>query len=175
MLSIKNILLVFVMLILNFQSAHSEAKIRYIDVDFVVNNSLVGKSLISQLNKLNKKDKDLFLNIEAKLTKTEKEIISQKNVITKEDYQNRIKDFNNQLRKFKDDVRLAGNNLNIKKNNAQIKIFDQVTVLLEEYVKKNSITLLISKKSVVIGVSKNDITNDIVDILNKKIKKINIE
>ena len=167
MLSIKNILLVFVMLILNFQSAHSEAKIRYIDVDFVVNNSLVGKSLISQLNKLNKKDKDLFLNIEAKLTKTEKEIISQKNVITKEDYQNRIKD--------KDDVRLAGNNLNIKKNNAQIKIFDQVTVLLEEYVKKNSITLLISKKSVVIGVSKNDITNDIVDILNKKIKKINIE
>ena len=40
---------------------------------------------------------------------------------------------------------------------------------------KNSISMIVEKKSIIIGKSELNITNDILDLLNKKIKNIDLQ
>tara|TARA_Y100001970_G_C13590430_1_gene535276 strand:+ start:56 stop:202 length:147 start_codon:yes stop_codon:yes gene_type:complete len=46
---------------------------------------------------------------------------------------------------------------------------------LAEYSTKNKISLIMEKKNVVIGKSELDITKNILELLNKKIKKVELK
>ena len=52
-----------------------------------MNNSIAGKSITSQLENNHKKNISKFKKIEDELKKNEAEIISQKNVISKEEFE----------------------------------------------------------------------------------------
>ena len=45
---------------------------------------------------------------------------------------------------------------------------------MTEYTKKNSISLVITKQSIIIGKTELDVTNDILELLNKKITKLEL-
>ena len=51
------------------------------------------------------------------------------------------------------------------------KLLKLINPILEEYSSKNSISILLHKKDIVIGSTKLDITPTILDLVNKKIKK----
>ncbi len=46
---------------------------------------------------------------------------------------------------------------------------------MTEYSKKNSISLVITKQSIIIGKTELDVTNDILELLNKKITKLELK
>ena len=88
----------------------------------------------------------------------------------------------------------AGNFLNEDKNNLNLKIksnpkdtklmadiksekliLDILNLILSEYSAKNSISLIIDKKNIIIGKSELDVTNQIMELLNKKIKKVDLK
>ena len=46
--------------------------------------------------------------------------------------------------------------------------------ILKEYAEKNSISLILQKKNIVMGKKEIEITNEILSIANKKIKEIKI-
>ena len=58
---------------------------------------------------------------------------------------------------------------------SQAEFIKQLNPIFVEYSKKNSISMLIQKKNIIIGKTELDVTQDILDIVNKKIKKINIK
>ena len=51
----------------------------------------------------------------------------------------------------------------------------KLTPILEEYSKKNSIRIIVQKKHIVMGSKEDDITNDILDLVNKKVKSIKVD
>jgi outer membrane protein len=55
------------------------------------------------------------------------------------------------------------------------KIFQEINPILTEYSKKNSISMIVQKKYIVVGKSELNITQDILDQLNNKIKKIELK
>ena len=59
----------------------------------------------------------------------------------------------------------------IKKNAAIKWIFKKINPLLQEYMEKNSIDIVLDKKNVFMAKSQIDITKDILDLINKKINK----
>ena len=56
---------------------------------------------------------------------------------------------------------------NEQKKNYTSKILKILNPLITEYVEKNKITLVIDKKNILIGINNLDITNNILEILNK--------
>ena len=58
--------------------------------------------------------------------------------------------------------------------NALTSLLKKLTPILEEYSKKNSIRIIVQKKHIVMGKKEDDITNEILDLVNKKIKNIKI-
>ena len=141
-----------------------------IDLDYVFKNSNVGKKIsetsISKKEALIKEKN----KIEAKLEKQKNDIMSKKNVLDKKEFeekvishQKEIKDYqikmNNDLKKVNDEF--IKNNIEFKK---------KVDQLLIKYSKENNIDLIVSKNSVVLSNTKIDMTKQILEIVNNKIK-----
>ena len=141
-----------------------------IDLDYVFKNSNIGKKIsetsISKKEALIKEKN----KIEAKLEKQKNDIMSKKNVLDKKEFeakvishQKEVKDYqikmNNDLKKVNDEF--------IKKN---IEFKKKVDQLLIEYSKENNIDLIVSKNSVVLSNTKIDMTKQILEIVNNKIK-----
>ena len=55
-----------------------------------------------------------------------------------------------------------------------MKTASKLSPILEEYAKKNSISLILQKKNIVMGKKEIEITNEILEITNNQIKNINI-
>ena len=62
--------------------ALSNNNIYYLDIDYLMNNSLAGKSIIKKLDEKTKFNKKKFEEIEKNLQTEERNIISKKNILS---------------------------------------------------------------------------------------------
>tara|TARA_B100000795_G_C22765124_1_gene425363 strand:- start:832 stop:1254 length:423 start_codon:yes stop_codon:yes gene_type:complete len=140
-----------------------------------MSNSLAGKSLYEQLNKYKKTNNEKLIIIEKNLQAEESKISSQKNVLDPKEYIKKI----NQLKKDISEYQVLRKKTINKNNNNEIKakslFFDNLDIILAEYSKINSISIIMYKKNVIIAKTELDITSDILKILNKKIKSIKLK
>ena len=155
--------------------ALSNNNIYFIDIDFIMNNSLAGKSIIKELNEINKSSQNKFKKIEKNLLDEEKKIISKKNILSKQEYLKEAELFKKKVEDYKLSRNKKINDISVMKNNSQKKLTEILTPILAEYAKKNSISYIIPKQNIIIGKSELDLTKAIIEILNSKIKKINLQ
>ena len=168
------LLLIFFIFFSKISLSH-EKTIVYIDLNKIMNNSIAGKSISSQLENNHKKNISKFKNIEEELKKEEAEIISQKNVITKEEFEKKIIDLRDKANKFRKERNGNINNLNNQRLEATSKMITLIRPILSEFSDKNSISLIIDKKNIIIGKTLLDITDDILKIVDEKIGKIQFD
>ena len=83
-------LIIFFVIIFYSNIAIANDKIYYIDIDTLMNNSLAGKSIAKQLNKNDKSNNENFKKLEENLKNEETKLISQKNILKKDEYQKKL-------------------------------------------------------------------------------------
>ena len=174
-MKIRSLLLLIFFIFFSKISLSHEKSIVYIDLNKIMNNSIAGKSITSQLENNHKKNISKFKVIEEELKKEEAEIISQKNVITKEEFEKKIIDLRNKANKFRKERSNNINNLNNQRLEATAKMITLIRPILSEYSDKNSISLIVDKKYIIIGKTVLDITADILKMVNEKIGKIKLD
>ena len=174
-MKIRSLLLLIFFIFFSKISLSHEKTIVYIDLNKIMNNSIAGKSITSELENSHKKNISKFKNIEEELKKEEAEIISQKNVITKEEFEKKIIDLRDKANKFRKERNNNINNLNNQRLEATSKMITLVRPILSEFSDKNSISLIIDKKNIIIGKTLLDITDDILKIVDEKIGKIQLD
>ena len=121
----------------------------------------------TSISKFKKKEKDI---IEKK-----KKLISQKNVLSKEEFEKKIKDLRNDISNYQKDRNKTSNEITKSRIKASTKLIKKLTPILEEYSKKNSIRIIVQKKHIVMGKKEDDITKDILELVNQKVKNIKID
>ena len=153
----------------------SSEKIVYLDVEKIMQESTAGKSIIAQLKKKRESSISKFKKREKEIFDNEKKLISQKNVLSKEEFQSKLKDLRNDISNYQKDRNKASNEISKSRIKASTKLISKLTPILEEYSKKNSIRIIVQKKNIVMGKKEDDITKDILDLFNKEIKNIKID
>ena len=162
--------------ILIFSSSYAEEqKIVYLNVDMIMQQSIAGKSIKSQLKELHKKNLEKFKKNDEILKNKEKKIIAQKNILNQEDFQKEIRSLRTEIINFQKEQVKARDDINKLRIGATNKLISKLSPILEEYAKKNSISLILQKKNIVIGKKEMEITNEILEITNKEIKNIKIK
>ena len=174
-MKIRSLLLLIFFIFFSKISLSHEKSIVYIDLNKIMSNSIAGISITSQLENNHKKNISKFKNIEEELKKEEAEIISQKNVITKKEFEKKIIDLRDKANKFRKERNNNINNLNNQRLEATSKMITLVRPILSEFSDKNSISLIIDKKNIIIGKTLLDITDDILIIIDEKIGKIQLD
>ena len=125
------------------QQSNLYAEIFYVDIDKIINQTDVGKYINDEFKKLKKENDTKNLEIKNELKKREENLISQKNILD-------ANEFNNKLKKFSQDVDNF-NQLNNKTNrNLQNKLIDNksnflklIEPILLDYVDENNINYLL--------------------------------
>ena len=165
-------------LILLFQTglshALAESKVAFIDMQYIMDNSLAGKSLKKQLENLHKKNLDSFKKEEDILKKKEQDVLSKKNILSKEDFQEEISNLRNKVKNYQAERNEKINSLTKKRLSSMETIIKNLSPILAEYSKENNISIIMDKKNIIVGKTELDITKKILVLLDKKIKKIKL-
>ena len=155
-------------------SAKSENNIpvKYIDMNRIVNDSVVGKKIKEVIMSDRKKLNDKHSNLEKKLEKQKNEILAKKNILSDEEFKNEVGKHQEsvskyQLQRKQDLEKMSQKNIKLSRN-----FMMKVDKIVIDYSKKNSIDLLLKKDALIVSNSSLDITNDILTEVNKNIKKI---
>ena len=155
--------------------AISQEKIVFFDIDNILNNSIAGKKILHYLDEINKNNISNLKKNELEIKNSEKKLLSKKNLINEEKFNNEIKLIETKIREFK----LLKQNLTSefikKKENEILKFINLVNPIIEKYMKENNIGLVLDKKNVFIAKSNYDITSILLDIINKEIKDYSIK
>jgi len=151
-------------------NVYSQDNIVFLDVQYIIDNSEIGKFYKDEIKKIQDIKKSELINIEENIKNKETEINNQKNILKKEEIDKKVKDLN----KFVKNYQIQRNNFNkeISKNKKDysIKILNILNPLLTKYVEKNNIKLVVEKKNILVGIKSLDITSDILKILNEETK-----
>ena len=153
----------------------SKDNIYYIDMEFLMKNSLAGKSIIKILDEKNKSSQKIFQNSEKNLKSEETKIISKKNILSEQEYIKERQIFAKKVADYNLSQNNMINNFSRLKIKAQNIFINSLTPILTEYAEKNSISYIIPKKNIIIGKTELDLTKTILEILNLKIKNIKLQ
>ena len=171
----KRLLLIFLSFFLFWNIVIAEnSKVVYVDVDKIINQSIAGKSVTKQITNINSKNTSKFKKREKELIEIENRIIKKKNILSKDDFEKQAKALNSDVANFKQEINKSRKELAQKKLEATKKILNVLNSILSEYSVKNSISLIIQKKNIVIGKSELDITKPVLELVNAKIKSVKL-
>ena len=172
----KLLRLFFIILIfqINFSYTSAESNVAFVDMQYLMDKSLAGQSLKKQLENLHKKNLDYFKKEEDFLKKKEQEVISKKNILSKEDFQEEISGLREKVKKYQNERNEKINSLTKKRLSSMETIIKNLSPILAEYSKENNISIIMDKKNIIVGKTELDITKKILVLLDKKIKKIKL-
>ena len=132
-----------------------EQKIVYLNIEKIMQNSIAGKSIKKQLENLYNKDLEKFKKNDETLKNKEKKLITQKNILSQEDFQKELTILRSEIINFQKDQVRARENINKLRREATGKLISKLSPILQEYAKKNSISLILQKKKHYHGKKRN--------------------
>jgi len=140
--------------------------IAFIDLNFIINNSIIGKKIIEKLESTNNKNLDL-LKKEQKLLNDEKdEIEKTKNILSKEEIDKKILSFNDKLQNFNKKQDLMSKQFKELKQNEMSALLDIINPIIEKYMIENNIDLMLKKENVYISKTEYDASDIIINLIN---------
>ena len=170
MIKFKRIFILFSSYIFLLVNASADTKVAYIDIEYILSNSNPGKNLIKKLNLIENEKKEKFNSEEIKLKEEENKIIASKSIITEEQLKKDINEFQKKIENYKKIKSDEINTLKKNRNSELSKLLDLINPIIKDYMTDNSISMVIDKKNIYIADKNFDITENIIDIINKKIK-----
>ena len=171
---LKKFLIINFFLIIFTLSYADEQKIVYLNVDKIMQQSIAGKSIKKQLENLYNKNLEKFKINDELLKNKEKKLIAQKNILSQEDFQKELTSLRKEIINFQKEQVKARDDINKLRIGATNKLISQLSPILQEYAKNNSVSLILQKKNIVMGKKEIEITDEILEITNKEIKNIKI-
>ena len=167
------ILSVIALSITNFSIVR--ANIVFVDLDKIVSISNSGRSIISQLEVLNKATIDDFKKIEKKLKDKEIKLIAQKNILSSSEYEKNIRSLRSEIDVYSKERNVTIKKINKLKLESTNKLLQQINNVLIKYSEENSISIILQKKYIITGKSSLDISDDILKLVNKNVKEFKIK
>ena len=166
---------IIILIIFKFENAAANVKIAFIDLNFIMNNSMAGTSIKTFINDLSKEKNKDFEVIESEIKDDENELISKKNIIEESIYNQKVNEIRIRINDYKLERQNFNKNLNEKKIKFNNLLLEKLNPIISTYVEKNSITMVLPKKMIIIGKKDLDITKQILDALDKSVQKIDFD
>ena len=146
----------------------------YLDFKYILNNSVAGKKaqdnlqkkLKDGINSLNKKEKSL--------QEEEKKMIQQKKVISQEEYVKKVNDLRKKVSSLRTERNTLLEKISKDRSKARNELLKNLNPIIKEYMQEKKIRLVVDKKNIILADEKLDITKDIMESLNGKLKSIKL-
>ena len=165
-MNIKNLFFLFFVFI---HSSNLYAEIFYIDIDKIVNQTIVGKYINEEMQKSRKINETKILENKNELKKREESLITQKNILEPSEFNDKLKLFRKDVSEFNELSQRSNRDLQNKLIKNKANFLKLIEPILFDYVTTNNITYLLQKKYIIIGHNDLNKTTDIIELVDNKI------
>lgn len=141
----------------------------FIDFNYILNNSTAGIQLVNKLQKTNVSNIKILKNEQLDINNEKLEIEKKKNILSNEELNIKISKYNTRLEKFNLKQDEMSNNFKKLRENEITNFIKNINPLIENYMVKNNIDLIIKKESIYISKTDLDISNEIIKLIDSKI------
>ena len=159
----------------SFNNLKAQEKVAYLDIDFILSNTLVGKSLLNSLKKEEELKINKFKNSDEEFKNEEKKILAKKKLISNDEFNKEIKVLQIKFQEYRNNKVKEIDALKKKRNNNIVNLLNLINPIIEKYMAENSIYMLIDKKNVFIANKNYDITKNLIELIDNQIKSIEIK
>ena len=161
---------IFLLFFLFTNTSFSNESVAYIDIDFILKNSDIGKKSLEKINTQNNINIQDLKKKEKILKDLEIEIASKKNIISKEAFDKEVIIFRKNIDQFKIEQQQIIKDFNDYKKKEIDKVFQAISPIINSYMEKNSVKILFDAKNIFMARNDLNFTNDILEAINKKAK-----
>ena len=165
----------FIFFLIFISPVSSEQKIVFVDMDRLVSTSKPGSSIFNQLKDINNKNLNFLKKEEKKFKEKEKKLITQKNIISENDFKNKVDELKSEVNNYNQNRKQMiekFNKLKVENTNSLLKLINPI---LAKFSNENEISIILQKKDLIIGKTELDITDEIIKIINNEIKEFKIK
>ena len=164
----------FILIIIIFftfiNTSISKENIAFVNVDYLIQNSNIGKKSLANINDKDKKNLDNLKKKNQILQDLESSIKKKKNVISDEAYNKEVIDFKKKFQEFSKEKNKIVQEFNIFKKKEIKNIFKKINPIINDYMEENSVNLLFDSKNIFMGKKKLNLTEDILKKINNELK-----
>ena len=147
----------------------------YVDFKYILNQSTAGKKAQSLLkSKLDQGLKKLSEQ-EKGILKEEKQLISQKKLIKPDEYKNKVDSLRSKVLNLKNERDKLLKTVSQQRLKARNELLKNLNPIISEYMQEKQIRMVVDKKSILLADQNLDITKQIIERLNKKLKSVKLK
>ena len=172
---IKKIFFLTVIILLSINNLKAEDKVAYLDIDFILTNTIAGKLLLENLNKQEEIKINKFKIDDEKFRNNEKKILAKKNLVSVEEIKKEMNELQIEYQKYNNNKKKEIDSLKKKRNTNIINFINSINPIIEKYMTDNSIYILMDKKNIFIAKNDYDITQKLIKLINNQIKTFEIK
>ena len=171
----KTFFIIIFILLSQVNFVYAEVNIVFVDLNKIMTTSKPGSSILENLNKKNNQLLNNFKKNEKKLKDDEIKLISQKNILSEEEFQSKVKKLKIEINTYNENRKKTIKDFNIFKAETTNKFTKMINSIFIKYSNDKSISMIFDKKNMIIGKSELDITDEIIKIVNNEIKEFKIK
>ena len=171
----KKFLIILFILLNQVNFVYAEVNIVFVDLNKIMTTSKPGSSILENLNKKNNQLLNNFKKDEKKLKDDEIKLISQKNILSEEEFKSTVKKLKIQINTYNENRKKTIKDFNILKAETTDKFMKMINSIFIKYSNDKSISMIFDKKNMIIGKFELDITDEIIKIVNNEIKEFKIK
>ena len=170
---LRKVLVLIIFSILFHQHSFADSPV-YIDFKLILNTSDAGKKAQTYLRqKLDKGMKELKKK-EINLIEEEKKIIQQKKIISNDEYKKKVDDLRKKASSLQNERKTLLETVSKERSKARSILLKNLNPIIKDYMVEKKLRMVLDKKSLLLADDNLDITKDIMDMLNKKLKSIKL-
>ena len=155
--------------------AFAEQKIVVLDMKYVLNNSKAGKGAQDFLKKSFNDNAKKFSNMEKALKKEENDLLSKKTILSKEEYAKKSDSLRKRVIDYQSERRASLDKIATQRAKSRETLLTKVLPIVDSYIQENAISIVMDKKNMIGGLTEYDITQVIVEKLDKELPSLNLK
>ena len=147
----------------------SEDIIAIINIDYVIQNSNIGKKFLSNIKSQDQKNLDNLKNKNIFLQELESSIKKKKNIISSEAYDKEVLEFKKKFQEFSNEKNQIVREFNDFKQKELENLFKIINPIINDYMEQNSVKILFDSKNIFMSVNELNLTEDILKKINDEL------
>ena len=175
----KTFNLIFIIITLStsisLADTYPNTSIGIIDINKVLTESKAAKDATKQIEKIQVKSEEDSKKEDELIIKEREKLIEQQSVMAPEAFEVKVANFEKKVQSYQIERQEKLRRLDQMVQEARASILDEVKPIINDYASELGITVILEKNAVILSADDMDMTDQVIEILNKNLPKIKVE
>ena len=153
----------------------AEQQIAYINMKIILNESKAGKGAQNYLKKTFTDNQKKYTEQESNLKKEETDLLAKRTILAKEEYTKKSDALRKKVIDYQSERRSSLDKITTQRAKARETLMKKIEPIVDSYIQENNISIVIDKKNMIGGLTEYDITNIIVEKLDKELPSLKLQ